>query len=36
MVELSNSFTFQINSHIGVRNPGPKAGLGYSDFARRY
>lgn len=22
--------------HIGVRNPGPKAGLGCSDFARRY
>ena len=25
-----------LRSDIGVHNPGPKPGLGYSDFARRY
>ena len=33
---IRDRFMRYSDSHIGVRNPTPKRGLGFSDFARRY
>ena len=36
IVRLSRLFHYSFLYMFGARNPGPKTGLGYSAFARRY